>query len=91
MGMASRPSLIQSFRILLNKKPQSVLKALLWGGDPAGARTQDPRLKRALLYQLSYRIISIKKGGLLSLPPAKSGCKFRQSKLKCKDIIFFIL
>jgi hypothetical protein len=23
-------------------------------GDPAGARTQDPRLKRALLYQLSY-------------------------------------
>src|SRR5690606_8497845 len=26
------------------------------GSDPAGARTQDPRLKRALLYQLSYGI-----------------------------------
>ena len=25
-------------------------------GDPAEARTQDPRLKRALLYQLSYGI-----------------------------------
>ena len=25
--------------------------------EPAGARTQDPRLKRALLYQLSYRFI----------------------------------
>ena len=24
-------------------------------GAPAGTRTQDPRLKRALLYQLSYR------------------------------------
>ncbi len=28
-------------------------------GDPAGIRTQDPRLKRALLYQLSYRIINL--------------------------------
>lgn len=25
--------------------------------DPAGARTQDPLLKRQLLYQLSYRVI----------------------------------
>ena len=25
------------------------------GSDSAGARTQDPRLKRPLLYQLSYR------------------------------------
>ncbi len=25
-------------------------------GDPAGIRTRDPRLKRPLLYQLSYRI-----------------------------------
>ena len=24
-------------------------------GGPAGTRTQDPRLKRALLYRLSYR------------------------------------
>ena len=26
------------------------------GGEPAGTRTQDPRLKRALLYRLSYRL-----------------------------------
>ena len=25
------------------------------GGETAGTRTQDPRLKRPLLYQLSYR------------------------------------
>lgn len=25
--------------------------------DPAGARTQDPLLKRQMLYQLSYRVI----------------------------------
>ena len=25
-------------------------------GDPAGARTQDPLLKRQLLYRLSYRV-----------------------------------
>ena len=25
-------------------------------GEPAGIRTQDPRLKRPLLYQLSYRL-----------------------------------
>ena len=25
-------------------------------GEPAGTRTQDPRLKRALLYQLSYEL-----------------------------------
>lgn len=25
-------------------------------GEPAGARTRDPRLKRAMLYQLSYRL-----------------------------------
>ena len=29
---------------------------LLIYGEPAGGRTQDPRLKRAMLYQLSYRL-----------------------------------
>ena len=29
---------------------------LLMYGEPAGGRTQDPRLKRAMLYQLSYRL-----------------------------------
>ena len=27
------------------------------GGELAGTRTQDPRLKRALLYQLSYELV----------------------------------
>ena len=30
-----------------------------WNGEPAGTRTQDPRLKRALLYQLSYELSPI--------------------------------
>ncbi len=31
--------------------------------DPAGTRTQGPYIKSVLLYQLSYGIISLKKGG----------------------------
>ena len=34
----------------------SPLKLIDLSGEPAGARTQDPRLKRAMLYQLSYRL-----------------------------------
>jgi hypothetical protein len=34
-------------------------------GEPAGARTRDPRLKRAMLYQLSYRLTE-RKVGILS-------------------------
>ena len=29
----------------------------VWGGEPGGARTRDHRLKRPVLYQLSYRLI----------------------------------
>jgi hypothetical protein len=35
------------------------IKSLIMSGELAGARTQDPRLKRALLYQLSYELTSI--------------------------------
>lgn len=28
-------------------------------GELAGIRTQDPRLKRALLYQLSYELVQV--------------------------------
>ena len=31
-------------------------KSLILCGESAGIRTQDPRLKRAMLYQLSYRL-----------------------------------
>jgi hypothetical protein len=31
-------------------------KLLIGNGEPAGIRTQDPRLKRAMLYRLSYRL-----------------------------------
>jgi hypothetical protein len=33
------------------------IKSLIMSGELAGARTQDPRLKRALLYQLSYELV----------------------------------
>ena len=36
---------------------------LIEKSDRAGARTQGPRLKRALLYQLSYSIFLFKKFG----------------------------
>jgi hypothetical protein len=32
-------------------------KSFIMSGELAGARTQDPRLKRALLYQLSYELV----------------------------------
>ena len=64
-----------------------------WDGELAGIRTQDPRLKRALLYLLSYelvldRFIQIitraalmpQRSTLVSLPEAEGGCakaKFR--------------
>ena len=35
-------------------------------GEPAGTRTQDPRLKRAMLYRLSYRLTERR---ARSLPP----------------------
>ena len=38
-------------------------------GETAGIRTQDPRLKRPLLYQLSYRLM-LKSRTLPSRPPA---------------------
>ena len=36
------------------KKERHDLCRVLLFGDPAGTRTPDPRLKRQLLYQLSY-------------------------------------
>ena len=42
--------------------------------DPAGTRTQDPRLKRAMLYQLSYEI---KFSGVYLPGFSKLECKFR--------------
>lgn len=32
-------------------------KSFILNGELAGIRTQDPRLKRALLYQLSYELV----------------------------------
>ena len=32
------------------------MKSLLFFGDPAGARTQDPHIKSVMLYLLSYRV-----------------------------------
>jgi hypothetical protein len=45
-------------------------KSIKVNGEPAGTRTQDPRLKRALLYQLSYGLSAgtIGEGKPLLLP-----------------------
>src|SRR5580765_2120597 len=32
------------------------VQRVVFGGEPAGTRTQGPRLKRAMLYRLSYRL-----------------------------------
>src|SRR5580658_2569385 len=37
--------------------PKSTIKLFILNGELAGTRTQDPRLKRALLYQLSYELV----------------------------------
>ena len=42
------------------------LRILSMYGEPAGGRTQDPRLKRAMLYQLSYRLTE-RRMGILAL------------------------
>ena len=38
-------------------------------GEPGGIRTRDPRLKRALLYQLSYRPTDLTVSGRTTWPP----------------------
>jgi hypothetical protein len=42
--------------ILLSSKVILKVLSTVRSGEPAGTRTQDPRLKRAMLYQLSYRL-----------------------------------
>ena len=42
-----------------HKKASEQRETLLRRGDPAGTRTPDPRLKRQLLYRLSYWVIYI--------------------------------
>jgi hypothetical protein len=55
--MASLPI---SPRGLILKKSKDVARNV-FTCDPTGARTQDPIIKSDVLYQLSYRVISIKK------------------------------
>ena len=51
-----------------------VQNSLIVNGEPAGTRTQDPRLKRAMLYQLSYRLT---KRRARILPPTLGLCLAR--------------
>ena len=65
---ASRFSLdSKAFPLAKLKSPQSIVSSTEdFRGDPAGTRTPDLRLKRALLYQLSYWVIKalrLGKGG----------------------------
>lgn len=54
-------------------------------GDPAGARTQDPRLKRALLYQLSYGI------KMMRLLAVNAGANIQASFHSTKEKMHIIL
>ena len=48
---------------------------LLRSGEPAGTRTQGPRLKRAMLYRLSYRLNPIRKDAKRMLSPRRDACQ----------------
>ena len=52
----------------------ALLERLIVNGEPAGTRTQGPRLKRAMLYRLSYRLTERR---ARSLPPTLSLCLAR--------------
>ena len=82
-GNGSWIAKFHSPRILLSEGCESVENTGFAGkiafsphelGDPAGTRTPDLRLKRALLYQLSYWVIKAEEHGGLPRPkgvPAK--------------------
>ena len=59
----------------IQKKPHFSVKLSC---DPAGIRTQDPRLKRALLYQLSYGI------SLYPFPDSQRGANVSKSYVCAK-------
>ena len=58
-------------------KPEKAAKVLKNYGEPAGTRTQDPRLKRAMLYQLSYRLTERR---ARIVPPTLSLCLDRNER-----------
>ncbi len=68
-------------------------RKLLIFGESAGIRTQDPRLKRAMLYQLSYRLSEegictsshvIVTGGILPLTRPGS---LRRASVTCEKTV----
>ncbi len=69
-----------SEKVLSIKKSLSILNKLFFLRDLAEVRTQDPLLKREMLYQLSYQILRV------------CGCKY--SRLICiskRKITFFLI
>ncbi len=70
-------------------------KSLILCGESAGIRTQDPRLKRAMLYQLSYRLSEqgdctssrVDRDGREIIPLTRAGSLRRVSvtRKKCRD------
>jgi hypothetical protein len=61
-----------SLDFLQNKKPTEQV-GFTFSGDLAGARTQDPLLKREMLYQLSYQVIFVVCIRLLCIKTALAG------------------
>jgi hypothetical protein len=64
-----------------------MVKSFIFYGELAGIRTQDPRLKRALLYQLSYELSHFAVQALVYQPfaLAPNHCEIRQ----CPDSALF--
>ncbi len=56
--------------------------------DRAGARTQDPLLKREMLYQLSYQVI-MSITNVLPLAGANIKCLINKTMLFLKNFLFF--
>ena len=59
-GQAPRYALYHFCITALFRSKFGLLLVLYFYGELAGIRTQDPRLKRALLYQLSYELVQRK-------------------------------
>ena len=52
-------------------------KSLMLDGESAGIRTQDPRLKRAMLYQLSYRLSQTQRRHIVTRGAGREGSYHR--------------
>ena len=74
----ARPSIIKSHGYQKRDTP----KECLFFGDPAGIRTLDTRLKRAVLYQLSYWVVICPRRAKDPLGLSRFACSRRPASLR---------